>query len=130
LQVQYNINEVNAIENGFGAEFALAQQNLQANIAAGKRSRISATSPLPGTVPLPIHGFVFAAGNPNATDSSYERANFASTTFTNFLAASNPNVIGFALNWRTTQRTKRRRRRSSGQLLPQLPNHTRFLLPV
>jgi hypothetical protein len=34
LQRQYNINEFNTIENGFAAEFALAQNNLYANEAA------------------------------------------------------------------------------------------------
>ena len=36
LQSQYRINEINAIENGFGAEFFLAQQNLLANINANR----------------------------------------------------------------------------------------------
>src|SRR4029078_54904 len=45
LQVQYNINEVNAIENGFGAEFALAQQNLLTNIAAGRGANFREAGP-------------------------------------------------------------------------------------
>ncbi|MEO7659029.1 MAG: TonB-dependent receptor, partial [Pyrinomonadaceae bacterium] len=36
LQRQYNINEFNVTENGFAAEFKLAQANLLANIAAGR----------------------------------------------------------------------------------------------
>lgn len=42
LQRQYNINEFNTIENGFAAEFALAQSNLYANeaaFAAGQTNR-------------------------------------------------------------------------------------------
>ena len=106
LQVQYNINEVNAIENGFGAEFALAQQNLQANIAAGRGVNFRYAGPNTGTNPLPIMVSYLTAGNlnPNAT-ASYASANFASTTFTNLLAASNPNVIGFATNLANNFRT-------------------------
>jgi hypothetical protein len=106
LQVQYNINEVNAIENGFGSEFALAQQNLQANIAAGRGVNFRYFGAGTGTNPLPIMLSYLVAGNlnPNAT-ASYASANFASTTFTNFLAGSNPNVIGFATNLANNFRT-------------------------
>src|SRR4029079_18442727 len=97
LQVQYNINEVNAIENGFGAEFALAQQNLLTNIAAG-RGVTFAHFPGQGTSPLPILVSFLQAGNPNPNLASSYGANFSNTTFTNFLAPSNPNVQGFAAN--------------------------------
>jgi hypothetical protein len=107
LQVQYNINEVNAIENGFGAEFALAQQNLLANIAAGRGVNFRYAGPNTGTSPLPILVSYLQPGNPNATlTSSYTNAAFASTTFTNFLAASNPNVLGFAANLANTATTR------------------------
>jgi len=107
LQVQYNINEVNAIENGFGAEFALAQQNLLANIAAGRGVNFRYAGPNTGTSPLPILVSYLQPGNPNATlTTSYSNAAFASTTFTNFLAASNPNVLGFAANLANTATTR------------------------
>jgi len=103
LQVQYNINEVNAIENGFGAEFALAQQNLLANIAAGRGVNFRYFGAGTNTSPLPILVSYLQPGNPNANlTTSYSNANFASTTFTNFLAASNPNVLGFAANLANT----------------------------
>src|SRR6185436_11041751 len=54
LQSQYRIDEINAIENGFGAEFALAQQNLIANIAAGRGANFRYAGPNTGTSPLPI----------------------------------------------------------------------------
>jgi len=107
LQVQYNINEVNAIENGFGAEFALAQQNLLANIAAGRGVNFRYFGAGTGTSPLPILVSYLQPGNPNATlTTSYSNAAFASTTFTNFLAASNPNVLGFAANLANTATTR------------------------
>ena len=107
LQVQYNINEVNAIENGFGAEFALAQQNLLTNIAAG-RGVTFAHFPGQGTSPLPILVSFLQAGNPNPALGSSYGANFANTTFTNFLAPSNPNVLGFAANLANTATTRNR----------------------
>src|SRR5215217_8515776 len=95
LQVQYNINEVNAIENGFGAEFALAQKNLVANIAAGKGANFRFDPTVPGTVPLPIIVSYLAGNvNPNAA-ASYNGANFANTTLVNLLSVANPNIIGF-----------------------------------
>ncbi len=95
LQVQYNINEINAIENGFGAEFALAQKNLLANIAAGKGANFRFDPTVPGTVPLPII-VSYLAGNVNPNQaSSYANANFANTTLVNLLSVANPNVIGF-----------------------------------
>ena len=107
LQVQYNINEVNAIENGFGAEFALAQQNLLTNIAAG-RGVTFAHFPGQGTSPLPILVSFLQAGNPNPNLATSYGANFSSTTFTNFLAPSNPNVQGFAANLANTATTRNR----------------------
>ena len=61
---QHNINELNTIENGFAAEYALAQANLYANIAANRcQTGITAANcqynfayfgPGTGTSPLPI----------------------------------------------------------------------------
>ena len=95
MQVQYLLNEINAIENGFGAEFALAQQNLIANINAG-RGVTFAHFPGQGTSPLPIMVSYLQAGNPNPNLAGSYGANFASQTYIPFLSAANPNVIGFA----------------------------------
>ncbi len=103
MQVQYLLNEINAIENGFGAEFSLAQQNLLANLAAG-RSLASAPGqptfayfgPGTGTSPLPIMVSYLQAGNPNPNLTTSYGANFASQTFIPSLSVANPNVIGFA----------------------------------
>jgi hypothetical protein len=95
LQVQYGLDEVNSIENGFGAEFALAQKNLLAHLAAGKAANFGFNPAVPGTVPLPIMVSYFVGKvDPNAA-SSYANANFSNTTFINLLSVANPNIIGF-----------------------------------
>ncbi|MBC7899009.1 MAG: TonB-dependent receptor, partial [Saprospiraceae bacterium] len=93
----YNLNETNAIENGFGAEFALAQQNLLANIAAGRGSNFRYFGAATGTSPLPILMSYLGNNNldPNLT-TSYASANFANATFIGQLSSANPNVLGFA----------------------------------
>ena len=45
----YNFNEVNVIENGFVDEFRLAQQNLQANLAANRGATMAYFGPGTGT---------------------------------------------------------------------------------
>jgi hypothetical protein len=107
MQEQYLLDETNAIENGFGAEFALAQQNLLANIAAGRGVNFRYAGAGTGTSPLPILMSYLVPGNlnPNLT-ASYANANFASSTFTNFLTAANPNVTGFAANLANTAATR------------------------
>ena len=93
LQSQYRINEINTIENGFAKEFFLAQQNLVANINAGRGTNFRYFGLGSGTSPLPIF-LSYASGNgvdPNATGS------YASTVFTNAtlitqLTSSNPQI--------------------------------------
>ncbi len=99
LQIQYGLNEVNAIENGFGAEFALAQANLLANNASGVAGRAGSFAYFgagTNTSPLPIMVSYLQAGNPNANLTASYGANFTSQTYVPFLTPSNPNVIGFA----------------------------------
>ncbi|MDQ3748171.1 MAG: TonB-dependent receptor, partial [Acidobacteriota bacterium] len=110
LQRQYNINEFNTIENGFAAEFALAQANLYSNIAANRC--IGGATPTPtnqcqfnfayfgpgtGTAPLPIALSYFntaATFNPN-DPARYSATNFANTTLVSQLSRNAPNIIGF-----------------------------------
>lgn len=95
---QYNLNEINVIENGFLNEFKLAQANLAANIAAGRGNNFRYYGPNTGTSPLPIILAHFA-GTPAANAGNqalYTSANFASNTFITPLAANNANPIGFA----------------------------------
>lgn len=95
-QSQFGLNEVNAIENGFGAEFALAQQNLRANINAGRGVNFGYFGAGTGTSPLPILVSYLQAGNPNPNLPASYGANFSSQTFVPLLSPANPNVILFA----------------------------------
>ena len=97
MQTQYRINEVNAIENGFGAEFALAQQNLLNNIAAGRGANFRYFGPGTNTNPLPIFLSYFAGNNVNpALAASYGSALFANATFVGQLNPANPVVQAMA----------------------------------
>lgn len=118
-----NVNERNTIENGVAAEFALAQQNLYANIAANRcQAGITAANcqfnfayfgPGTGTNPLPIslayfsglaatlsagalgqNGTVASAGS--LLLASYANANFRNTFYTASLNRVAPSPIGFA----------------------------------
>jgi hypothetical protein len=94
----YNYNEVNIVENGFLSEFRLAQQNLEANRAAGNGNTFRYTG-APGTSPLPIFLAHFqglgasAAGSP--ANYSATNTNWTNATFLGFLAKYNPNPYGF-----------------------------------
>lgn len=95
MQSLYSLNEVNAIENGFGAEFALAQANLLANQAAGRGNSFAYFGAGTGTSPLPI--FVsYIAGAANPTLPASYGALFSNATLVNALATSNPQVQGLA----------------------------------
>jgi hypothetical protein len=101
LQRQYNINEFNTIENGFASEFALAQNNLYANIAAGRGATFAYFGANTGTSPLPIMLSYFnPATGTNAYDPNnparYAAANFANTTLVAALSRNNPNIGGFS----------------------------------
>jgi hypothetical protein len=102
---QYNLNETNVIENGFINEFRLAQQNLLANIAAGRGIQFRYQGPGTGTSPLPIiFGYFQNVSPANAgacadvatCNTLYNSANFASATFYNTLNPLAPSVLGFA----------------------------------
>ncbi|MFN0083802.1 MAG: carboxypeptidase regulatory-like domain-containing protein [Blastocatellia bacterium] len=95
---QYNLNEVNLVENGFINEFKLAQANLQANIAAGRGANFRYAGPNTGTAPLPIMlGFLTGqAATAAGTAGNYANALFANATFVNALALNNPAPGTFA----------------------------------
>jgi hypothetical protein len=102
---QYNINETNLIENGFASEFAIAQQNLIANLAAGRGSQFRYQGPGTGTSPLPIilanfNGVAPANAGSCATiaacNTLYSSSFFANTTFLNALNPLGPNPLNFA----------------------------------
>jgi hypothetical protein len=91
------VNEVNTIENGFAAEFALAQANLYANIAAGRGASFAFFGPGTGTSQLPIMLRYFnTPANYNPADpQAYTANNFANATLAALLSRNNPQVIGF-----------------------------------
>lgn len=107
MQLQYNLNEVNAIENGFGSEFALAQQNLYANIAAGRGVNFRYFGPGTGTNPLPIiMDYLGAVGADHNDPAQYASTLWANSTFIGQLNTANPAVLGMAttldFNFRAT----------------------------
>ena len=94
----YNQNEIMVKENGFLDEFKVAQQNLYANVAAGRGQTFAYAGPGTGTSPLPIFLAHFN-GVPAAQSgdaSRYSGANWTSANFTAFLNRLNPNPLGFA----------------------------------
>jgi hypothetical protein len=114
LWQQFNLNELNIIENGFLNEFKLAQANLQANIAAGRGNHFRYAGPGTGTSPLPIILRHFnATGDPNNT-AHYSSTNFASATFVNPLARFGPAPFTFA-NTLVTNATFRGNALAAGQ---------------
>ena len=97
LQRQHNINEFNTIENGFADEFKLAQQNLYANIAAGRGASFAYAGAGTGTVPLPIMMSYFNGAStfdPN-NPARYSPGFFANATLVNYLSVLNPSVGAF-----------------------------------
>ena len=84
--------EENIYETGFLNEFKLAQQNLVANLAAGRGANFRYAGAGTGTSPLPIY-LAYLTGLPasRATDpTAYNSANFASTTWTTHLGQYEP----------------------------------------
>jgi hypothetical protein len=91
----YNYNELNIIESGVLNEFILAQQNLQANLAAGRGGNFRYFGPGTGTHPLPtILGYFRGPGDPN-NPAHYNSALFQNATFLNPLSRFNPNPFSF-----------------------------------
>ena len=104
---QYDLNELNNVENGVFNEFRLAQQNLLANIANGRGVQFRYQGPGTGTVPLPITFAYFQAvtganagncTNPATCNALYGSALWASTTYTNTMNPLNPAALTFAGN--------------------------------
>jgi Carboxypeptidase regulatory-like domain len=103
-----NYNETNVVENGFLSEFEAAQNNLTANIAAGRGSTFKYAGPGTGTSPLPITlGYFSGVPTSAAGDATrYTSTLFANSTYVNTLAAFNPAPTSFvsSLTGNATQR--------------------------
>jgi len=90
---------INVIENGLADEFRLAQQNLAANVAAGRGATFAYMGPNTGTSPLPIALAYFngqpesQAGNPARYTSGQFRD---SGDFFGFLSPQEPNLFNYA----------------------------------
>ena len=85
---EVNYNESNIIENGFLDEFRLAQQNLQANIQAGRGNSFAYFGPGTGTSPLPIY-LAYLNGAPASQAGNaarYTGSSWSDPNFTNPLA--------------------------------------------
>ncbi len=101
LNGQRNYNELNIVENQFIDEFRVAQNNLFANIAAGKGNTFAYTG-APGTSPLPIF-LAHLNGTTNASDpAAYTGTNWTSNTLVTSMYKYNPNPLTAANNLRTT----------------------------
>jgi hypothetical protein len=79
-------------------EFLLAQQNLQANIAAGRGGNFRYFGPGTGTNPLPIALAYFSGRTDAGNAAAYGSGFFANNTFLNPLATFDPNPFTFANN--------------------------------
>jgi len=110
---QYDLNgnvggtpqQLNVRDNGLLREFSLAQQNLLANIAAGRGVQFRYQGPGTGTNPLPIL-YAYLQSQPQANagnctsvatcNTLYNSGNFATAAFFNTLNPLNANPIGLA----------------------------------
>ena len=106
---QYHINEVNVLENKFVDEFRLAQQNLAANVAAGRGNTYRYAGAGTGTSPLPTILAYFSGVNPANAGACggtgqptcaalYNSSNFTSNTFLSTLSPNQANPQSFALS--------------------------------
>ncbi|HKX27082.1 MAG TPA: hypothetical protein VJ302_05250, partial [Blastocatellia bacterium] len=97
---QYNLNELNLLENGFLNEFVQAQKNLAANNLAGgaRAGSFAYAGPGSGTAPLPILlGFFNGGTAAQAGDAAlYTSTAFRNTAFISNLDTVRPNAAGFA----------------------------------
>ncbi len=115
---QYDLNELNIVENGVYNEFGLAQQNLLANIAAGRGSQFRYQGPGTGTVPLPIT-FAYlqatsgagagACATVAACNTLYGSTLWANaTSFVNSLNPLNPSPLSYGASLSSTAFDNRR----------------------
>ncbi|MGA2263248.1 MAG: carboxypeptidase regulatory-like domain-containing protein [Acidobacteriota bacterium] len=113
---QRNLNEYNIVENGWLNEFRLAQQNLNANIAAGKGKTFRYDASVPGTSPLPIT-LAYLGGKLDPTVSnnytsavlgSSQASFFTNTTYVNsYLNSHSPSPSSLAQVLYSSDATRR-----------------------
>jgi len=102
--VAENWNAVNIYENGLYDEFKLAQQNLRANVLAGRGGTFAYMGPGTGTSPLPITLAHFTAGMGGSAAqnaANYTSTNFTSSTFVGVLDPFFPNPSSYGNSLRS-----------------------------
>ena len=95
---QRDLNERNIVENGWLDEFWLAQENLYANLAAGRGKNFRYYGPNTGTYPLPITLAYLSGGLDPNDPANYTTSKlgssqggfFTNTTYNNNLNTYNP----------------------------------------
>jgi len=96
---QHNINELNTVENGFAAEYRLAQQNLYTNIAAGRGATFAYFGAGTNQLPLTL-SYTCTPTQANPCDASvaarYNNALFTDSATVARLSINNPQVLNFA----------------------------------
>jgi hypothetical protein len=120
---QYDLNELNIIENGVFAEWKLAQKNLLANVAANRCMAGQNPTANPGcqlnfayfgdntgTSPLPITLGYFQGltGAATGVAANYTSANFRTNTYFNTMNPLNPTPLTFGANLSSTAFDNRR----------------------
>jgi len=114
---QVDLNELNVVENGVYSEFKLAQQNLLANIAAGRGAQFRYQGPGTGTNPLPITFGTFQGAAPAgagncatvaACNTLYGSSFFALAAIVNSLNPLNPAPLTYGANLNSTVFDNRR----------------------
>ncbi len=121
---QYDLNEVNTVENGFYNEFLLARQNYIANMAAGRGNNFRYFGPGTNTSPLPIILGYFSGAVDPTVPGNYTSGNFASNTYLAFVNPLNPSATGFAANLAGTTFNNRRTCPTTATCTPLFPfNH-------
>ncbi len=101
LNGQRNYNELDIIENKFIDEFRIAQNNLFANIAAGKGNTFAYTG-APGTSPLPIFLANLNGSTASGDTTKYTGTGWTNSTLVTSMYKYNPNPFTAANNLRTT----------------------------
>jgi len=100
-QSQLNYNEVNIVENNFLNEFKLAQQNLVANIAAGRSTDGFKYTGAPGTAPLPIFLANLSGSTQKDNPAAYTGSGWTQSNLVQNMYMLNPNPQTVANNLRT-----------------------------
>jgi len=95
---QHNLNELNTIENGFAAEYRLAQQNLVTNLAAGRGATFAYFGAGTNQLPIMLSYINTAATYDPTNPARYNNALFTNTTLTAQLSVNSPQLLAFANN--------------------------------